>query len=88
MGLVWLVAAGDFGALLKELLFVSALGANTCEVTVCPQRPSCTLLPDSLNSLHGIFTMCLSVKSFVCTALKALNVCICFNKPHTNIEIP
>lgn len=30
MDLVWLVAAGDFAALLKELLFVSALGANTC----------------------------------------------------------
>lgn len=38
-GLVWLVAAGDFAALLKELLFASALGANTCQVTVCPQRP-------------------------------------------------
>lgn len=37
-GLVWLVAAGDFAALLKELLFASALGANTCQVTV-PQRP-------------------------------------------------
>jgi len=31
--------------------------------------------------------MCLSEKSFVCTALKALNVCVCFDKPHTNIEI-
>ena len=69
MGLVWLVAAGDFAARLQELLFASALGANTCEVTVCPQRPSCTLLPDSLNSLLGIFMMCLSVKSFVCAAL-------------------
>jgi len=39
MGLVWLVAAADFAALLKELLFASALGANTCEVTVCPKGP-------------------------------------------------
>lgn len=31
--------------------------------------------------------MCLCMKSFVCTALKALNVCVCFDKPHTNIEI-
>lgn len=32
MGLVRLVAAGNFAALLKELYFSSALGANTYEV--------------------------------------------------------
>lgn len=36
MGLVWLIAAGDFAVLLKELLFVPALGANTCEAHKSP----------------------------------------------------
>lgn len=59
MGLVWLLAAGDFAACLKELLFVLALGANPCEAPVCPQRPSCILLPNYLNTLPRVFIMCL-----------------------------
>lgn len=85
--MVWLVAAGDFAACLKELLFVLALGTNTCEVPGCPQRPSCTLLPDYLNSLPQVFIMCLSVRSFVDAARMALNVCVCSDKLLTGIEI-
>lgn len=59
MGLVWLVAAEILLPCLKELLFVLALGADICEVPVCPQRPSRTLLPDYLNSLPYVFIMCL-----------------------------
>lgn len=82
MGLVWLVAAGGFAACLKELIFVLALGVNTCEVPIYPERPFCILLPDYLNSLPCVFIM--SVMSFVCAALMALKVCVCFDK-HRNI---
>lgn len=59
MGLVWLVAAGDFPTCLKELLFILALGGNTCEVPICPERPFCIVLPDYLNSFPCVFIMCL-----------------------------
>lgn len=88
--LVWLVASGEFAALLKELLFASASGTHTSEVTVCSQRLSCPLLSNSFNSLHRAFMMCLSVKNFVYAAhskIITLNVCVCFEKLHANVEI-
>lgn len=94
MSLVWLVAAGDFAVLLTNSFCISFQSQHLRgEAAVCPQRPSCTLLYfDSLNSSRRAFMTCLSVRRFVyaalLAALQASNVRVCFDKPHTDREIP